>query len=422
MSVAVLSALFVMSFVDRMVLALMVDAIRTDLTVSDVQIGLLIGTSFAIFYSISGLPIARIADRGNRRRLIMAGALAWGLSTSAAAFADNYGTLLLLRVGVALGEAALTPAVMSLLGDMFAPNKRALPASIYTMIGVSGGSVAMLIGGAVLQLVSNDAQWLPVALHGVAPWRLTLFFVGMPTVALVFLIPLVIQEPPRSDAIAQKPGLRDVVAHIGENKVTYAGFLGGTALLSMVNYSVLAWYATYLIRTFGLSASDAGFLFGLIGLGASVAGGLCLPLASEALLRRGVFDAPLRVALLCIGVSTPLIVISFISSTPSLAVSLAAVALFFMLGPGILMAATATILAPGRIRAQMVALYHIVLSLIGFGLGPTIVAMISRSFFQGQGIGQALAVMSAVCGLLNFALLFWSRRPFARTFKHALAS
>jgi MFS family permease len=278
----------------------------------------------------------------------------------------------------------------------------------------------MLIGGLVLDLVSGGAtSLLPEAMRDVAPWRLTLFIVGLPAILLALLVPLVVPDPARTDPVERKTGPRDVIEHIRGNAMTYGGFLGGTALLAMVNYSVLAWYATYLIRTFDMPASEAGYLFGLTGLAASVAGGLLLPYASERLLRRGHFDAPLKVALVALAVATPLMTISLLTPDRSLAIPLAAVALFFLLGLGILLAAVATILAPGRIRAQMVALYHVILSLVGFGIGPPLVATLSRLLFNDQGIGQALATIVLVFGALQISLLLWSRKAFARSYEAA---
>ncbi|MBP8235201.1 MAG: MFS transporter [Rhizorhabdus sp.] len=219
-ALTLLSALYIVSFVDRLILALLIEPIKADLGISDVQMGLLIGTSFALVFSIAGLPLARLADTGNRVMLIFVGAVGWGISTAAAAFADSFAVLLLLRIGVAVGEAALTPAAMSLLSDMFPPAKRALPISIYVMVGVCGGSGAMLVGAAAIQAAAG-MQGDAGILGSLSAWRLTLLFVGLPAVVLALLIPFVIPRVPRGGAVeVPKASMKDVMAHYRANRVT----------------------------------------------------------------------------------------------------------------------------------------------------------------------------------------------------------
>lgn len=419
-TVAILSALYVVSFVDRLVLALLVEPIKAELGVSDVQIGLLIGTSFAIFYSLAGLPIARIADTGNRVLLITAGALLWGLTTAGAAFADSFAVLLILRIGVAFGEAALTPAAMSLMGDMFTHEKRALPYSVYVMIGVCGGSAAMLIGAFVLEQVSGTQFILPF-LNGLSPWRLTLFFVGLPAVLLAIAIPLIVREPRRILAAGtSEPLTREVIAHLRDNRTTYLGFFGVTAMVSIVNFSVLAWFPSHLIRSYGLPPATAGYLFGIFGVVASIIGGLLLPFCSRRMVAGGRPDGHIRVAIVALMISTPLLIAALLAPSARWSIALVAVPLVCQLGLGILLAAVAPLLAPGRVRAQMVALYYLVISLIGLGVGPLLVAALSEALFPpAQGIGRSLASVVLLFGPVQLGLLFWSRGAFGRSYRTA---
>lgn len=419
-TVAILSLLYVISFVDRLVLALLVEPIKAELGVSDLQIGLLIGTSFAVFYSLAGLPIARIADTGNRVLLITAGALLWGLTTAGAAFASSFAVLLLLRIGVAFGEAALTPAAMSLMGDMFTHEKRALPYSIYVMIGVCGGSAAMLIGAFVLEQVSGTQFMLPW-LNGLSPWRLTLFFVGLPAVLLAIATLLVVREPKRTTvAGTSEPLTREVVVHLRDNRTTYLGFFGVTAMVSIVNFSVLAWFPTHLIRSYGLPPATAGYLFGILGVVASIAGGLMLPFFSRRLVAGGRPDGHIRVAIAALVISTPLLMAALLAPSARWSIVLVALPLVCQLGLGILLAAVAPLLAPARVRAQMVAIYYLVIGLIGLGLGPLLVAALSEALFPpAQGIGRSLAGVVLLFGPLQLGLLFWSRRAFGRSYQAA---
>ncbi|WP_289145128.1 MFS transporter [uncultured Sphingobium sp.] len=422
-SLGLLSILYILSFIDRLILALLIDPVKQDLHVSDVQIGLLIGTSFAIVYSIAGLPIARWADVGNRKLLIFLGAIVWGISTAAAAFATSFNDLLLLRIGVAVGEAALTPAAMSLLSDMFPPSRRALPISIYVMVGVCGGSGAMIAGAAVLQLVSHIGADLPI-IGGLAAWRLTLLLVGLPAILFALLIPFALPNPRRQ---ALPPGegakARDILAHYRANAGAYTGFYIVTALISSVNFSILTWYPTHLIRSYGMVASDAGYLFGLFGVSASLVGGLLLPFVARRFVARGRFDGPMLIALAVGIISTPLLVIALLAHSATISMAVVIVPLILQIGLGILFASTAPLLAPGHIRGQLVALYYLVLTLVGLGIGPTLVAAIAEHVaFADGSISHALVGIILLFAPVQIVAILWTRRAFARTHAAAFAS
>jgi MFS family permease len=422
-SLALLSVLYILSFIDRMILALLIGPVKADLAISDVQIGMLIGTSFAIVYSVAGLPIARLADTGNRKLLIFVGATVWGLSTAAAAFADSFHHLLLLRVGVALGEAALTPAAMSLIADMFPPSKRALPISIYVMVGVCGGSGAMIAGAGVLQLVSHIGADLPVV-GGLSAWRLTLLLVGLPAALFALIIPFVLPNPRRVAAVrGQGATFRDIGEHYRANPKAYTGFYIVTALLSTVNFSILTWFPTHLIRAYNMSAPAAGYLFGVVGVTTSLIGGLALPFVARRFVARGRFDGPLLIALTVCIVSTPLLVSSLLASSATVSIVLVTVPLVLQIGLGILFAATAPLLAPGRIRGQLVAIFYLVMTLVGLGAGPTLVAAVAEHVpFAHGSISLALAALVTLFAPIQIIVILRTRHAFAQTHTTAFAS
>lgn len=416
-SLGLLSLLYIISFIDRLILALLIEPVKADLGVTDVQIGLLIGTSFAVVYSIAGLPIARLADVGNRRMLILIGAAAWGASTTGAAFATSFSQLVLLRVGVALGEAALTPAAMSLISDMFPPSKKAAPLSLYVMVGVCGGSGAMIVGAAVLQLVAHIGADLPI-IGGMSTWRLTLFMVGLPALALACFTPLVLPRLPRLRAAGQGTSIADVVAYYRANVPTYVGYYVVTACVSSVNFSILTWYPTHLIRTYGMAPTDAGYLFGIFGVVTSLIGGLLVPFAARRLAASGRYDGAMTIALVAAVVSTPLIILALLASTPALSIAIMVLPLIIQMGLGILLASTAPLLAPGAICGQVVAIYYLVLTLVGLGAGPPVVAAVSKAMFAGS-ISQSLAAMVFVFAPIEIAAILLTRRAFAATHRTA---
>lgn len=418
-ALVLLSLLYIISFVDRLVLALLVEPIKADLGISDVQIGLLIGTSFAIVYALTGLPLARLADTSSRRMLIFGGALLWGVSTSAAAYANSFPMLVILRIGVAIGEAALVPAAMSILSDMFAPNKRALPISIFVMVGVCGGSGSMLIGGAVLQFAADAGASLPFV-GAISSWRLTLILVGIPAVCLALLTPLVL--PPMAPAGGSGTGasLRDLKAYYSGHKQTYTGFYVVTALVSAINFSLLSWYPTHLIRSYGLDAPDAGYLFGTVGVATSLAGGLFLPYLARRMVDRRQFDSTLTIALGVCCLSSPLLIASLMAPSPSAAIAIATLPFTLQFGLGILLAATAPLLAPTQIRAQLVAIFFLFLSLIGLGIGPTLVAWLAQNLgVLGGSVSAALALIILIFAPAQIIVILRTRKAFARSYETA---
>lgn len=418
-ALVLLSLLYIISFVDRLVLALLVEPIKSDLGISDVQIGLLIGTSFAIVYAVTGLPLARIADTSSRRMLIFGGALLWGLSTFAAAFANSFAVLVALRVGVAVGEAALVPAAMSILSDLFPVNKRALPISIFVMVGVCGGSGSMLIGGAVLDFAATSGA-LPLV-GDLSAWRLTLMLVGAPAVLFALLAPFVLPAMPSAGSGGEaSASLGELKRYYAAHPRTYFGFYTVTAFVSAINFSILTWYPTHLIRSYGLAAPDAGYLFGTVGVATSLAGGLLLPWIARRMTAKGRFDSTLTIALAVCCLSSPLLIASLLAPNAELAILIAATPFTLQFGLGILLAATAPLLAPPQIRAQLVAIFFLFLSLIGLGIGPTLVAWLAENVrWLGASVPAALALIILIFAPIQIFAILRNRSAFADSYKNA---
>ncbi len=195
--VGVFAVLLMMSYFDRFILALLANPISQDLDVSDRQMGLLLGFGFAALYALAGLPIAYFLDRGNRVRGVAMGVFVWSVGTIASAFAESYSQLLVMRASVAIGEAVLTPAMVSLIADLFEPKARSGPTSIYIAIGTIMTGGAFVIGGLAVDVAgviqgSLLPDW-PV-------WRITLILVGLPGILLAILLLSTVREPARRRA------------------------------------------------------------------------------------------------------------------------------------------------------------------------------------------------------------------------------
>ncbi|WP_242140532.1 MFS transporter, partial [Sphingomonas sp. TREG-RG-20F-R18-01] len=180
----------IFSFVDRQIISLLVDPIREDLGITDVQVSLLIGPAFAVFFCVMALPLGRMVDTRNRIRLAAVGVGLWSLATLLSGFADTFTHLFIARIGVAAGEAALFPAANSLIADSFPPHRRARAIGLFALAIYLGSGFALLFGGAVVGWAESDAirQAMPGMFAGFASWQLVLLAVGAPGLIVAALI------------------------------------------------------------------------------------------------------------------------------------------------------------------------------------------------------------------------------------------
>ena len=178
-TVTILMLAYVLSFIDRQILNLLVGPIRRDLAISDTEMSLLMGFSFALFYTLCGIPLGRLADRTSRRGLIAAGVLVWSAMTAACGLARHYWHFLFARVGVGAGEAALSPAAYSLIADSFPPERRATAISVYSMGIYVGSGLAFLLGGVVIQFASAQGDMTLPLVGTIRPWQLIFLLLGV---------------------------------------------------------------------------------------------------------------------------------------------------------------------------------------------------------------------------------------------------
>lgn len=418
--VGVLTLAYAFAFIDRQILALMVEPIKRDLGISDFRMSLLLGLAFAIFYTVLGLPIARIADRANRRNLIAVGILLWSLATAACGLARTYGQLFLARMSVGVGEAVLSPAALSMISDYFQKEKLARAIAVYTVGMSTGGGIATLVGAMLLpQIMAAGTLQLPV-LGAVHPWQAVFVLVGLPGV-LVALLMLTVREPERRGSVRPDGAglpLREVFAYLGRNRGTFVGHFLGMSVLTIMGYGVGYWIPSFFLRSFGLTPAEAsrylfvyGILSTLVGAGGILLGGWL----ADRLHRRHI-DGYLRAVLIGVAFLVPGYALFPLMPTPELAL----VALgFAVLGGSIPAsggAAALMVLAPNQMRAQVSALYYFTISLLGLGLGPSLVAFVTDYVFRDESaLRYSIAIVSVLAGTGAALVLAWVRRPFRRT-------
>lgn len=411
-TVTILMVAYILSFIDRQILNLLVGPIRRDLQISDTQMSLLMGLSFALFYTLCGIPLGRMADRRSRRGLIAAGVLVWSAMTAACGMAKSYWHFLLARVGVGAGEAALSPAAYSLIADSFPPEKRATAISVYSMGIYVGSGLAFLLGGVVIHFASAQGDITLPVLGVIRPWQLIFLMLGAAGVIFCLLL-LFLREPQRQGAGAgTHVSFGEVMQYLNKNRKTVILHNLSFACLSFCGYGAASWVPAFFMRTYGMEASQVGLVYGtLVGifgsLGIIVGGRL-----SDWLTMRGYKDAPMRVGLIaaCIALPTYL---GYASDDLNVAIFTVGCGAFALAMPfGVAPAAIQEIM-PNPMRGQASAVYLFVITLLGLGIGPTAVALITDYVFNDDAaLRYSLLIVSSVVTVIAIGLLYSSLKPY----------
>jgi MFS family permease len=419
--VFILFIAYTSSFIDRQIMSLLVEPIKRDLEINDTQFSLLHGFAFAIFYTFMGLPLGRLADRRNRKWIIAAGIFIWSMLTAVCGLAKTFFHLFLARIGVGIGEAALSPAAYSMISDMFPIARRSLPAGMYSMGVFFGAGVAFILGGYVVQLASGAADIVLPIVGSIRPWQLTFFIVGLPGLLVVLLMILTVREPARHD-IARLEGdgsdghsFRATLRYIGKRRRLYFSVIFGFAFLATASYGFFTWTPSFMVRSYGWEASSAGYAFGLLVLICGTGGTLSAGVIADYLFRRGKLDANMRVGLyaglgiLVFGCAAPLM------PTATLALLCLGPTVFCLAFSVGLAPASASFISPNQLRGQAIALYLFATNLIGLGIGPTVVAVITDYGFGDPGaLRYSLAIFSVVIALLAILTLAVGIVPYRR--------
>lgn len=395
-AVAALMVAYTSSFIDRQILSLLVEPIRADLNISDTEFSLLAGLAFSLFYTLLGVPLARLADRGSRRLIIMIGIVVWSVMTVCCGLANSFWALFAARIGVGIGEAALSPAAYSMISDYFPPRMRARALAVYSMGPYIGAGLALMIGGGVIDVIARHGSLTLPLVGELAPWQQTFVLVGLPGLLIAALF-LIVREPPRQ-GLVKADAHSGVMRFLWARKKTFYAMIIGFSIFGIAGISYLAWIPAVLIRTHGWTASQVGFTYGAVLLLAATPGVLVGGWLSDFLSSRGRKDAPLFAAIIGLVCSIPFAIATPLMPTAPLTVASLAVFSFFAGVMNSLPATSLQSVSPNQFRAQVTAIYFLIGNLISLAGGPTIVAAISDTLLGGsQKIGLSLSIVSGIC-------------------------
>ncbi|HBW82839.1 MAG TPA: MFS transporter [Gammaproteobacteria bacterium] len=420
--VIILMIVYVFSFVDRQILSLLVDPIKTDLELSDTQISYLGGFTFALFYTFFGIPIARWADSKNRTTLITVGLAVWSFFTMLCGTASRFWAFAFYRMGVGVGEATLSPSAYSIISDMFRPERLAVAISLYSAGIYIGSGLAQVFGGIIIGFAVSATELTVPFVGPVAPWQYVFFAVGFP--GLIFTLALLtVREPMRRNRsrldpskVIQPPPISEVLAYIRANSKTFLFHNLGIAFTSFVSYGAAYWVPSYLIRVHGLTAQETGIYYGWVVVIFGTAGIVLGGYLADVLTQRGKAAAKMQVAMLGALLGVPFSVLYPLMSTPTAALLALCPAAFAAAMPLGVAAAAIQQIMPANMRAQGSALYLFVINLIGLGLGPSAVAWCTDYIFKDPDkVNLSLLWVGTSFGLVSALLLYFGSKHYRAT-------
>jgi MFS family permease len=386
-----------LSFIDRLLPSILLEPLRHDLDLSDTQIGLVQGLPFALFYTAFGLYFGRLADRGDRMRLVAFGLIVWSLATAATALSEGFWSLFGLRTFVAIGEAVLAPAAYSLIAALFVANRLGRALSVYQIGIYLGSGLALILGGAIAGAMSDGG------------WRMAFAVVGPPGILLALFF--IFNRDPARDRTQAAPApvpwnaIRFSRSHI----IHFAAF----SLIGICAYAVTSWFPTVLIRLHGVTLFDAGLWLGSILLVFGPLGVLTSGWLADSGQSRGVNGSAFLVGAGGAILLAPAALAYAYAPTVGLALAAAVPLAFLASFPFGVAALSLQLMTVSATRGIMSSLYLLIFTIIGYGIGPVAVGLLNDRVYGGpMGIGASLAT---VCGLLApvaAALLYWGRSQF----------
>ncbi len=429
LAVFVLANLF--AFMDRQILNLLVEPLKHDLKLTDVQVSYLMGIAFALFNTVLGLPIGSMVDRMVRVRVAAAGILVWSLATALCGTAGSFLQLFFWRVGVGAGESTIQPAAYSIIADCFPARRRAVAISIFEAGMSVGAGLALIVGAEIISAVLSRGRdlYLPIIGH-IFSWQLVFFSVGLPGILVAVLVGT-LKEPRRHGAVQRLNGVggsrfpavtvRDFAGYLQKTWRSFFSVIGCYCLFSVAGYGAGAWMPTFLVRTYGLSAVQSGRWLGImmvtVGVAATFSGGVVNDLAAR-------YSARGRmIVLACSGICTAPFLLA-IAFSPSVAWAIALLAPMYlsMALASASWGAVITEIVPNQMRGLAVALVILLGNLLGMGLGPTLVALVTDSVFHNPAslryslaiVPTTIFLMSSLCGVVAV----WQYRGILAYLKH----
>jgi len=412
-----LGFLYLFANIDRFVINLMVEPIKRDFGVSDTEISFLIGIAFSLFYVLFGIPIARLADRSNRKNLLTVGVAAWSVMTALSGVVQNYFQLLLARIGIGIGESTITPCAHSMMSDALPPEKLGRGYAIYQMGSVLGAALAFIVGGGLLGWA--DQAWpngIDIPLIGsIYSWQVVFIILGAPGILIAIIFYFTIQEPKRRvhASAENEMSLREVWQYLSQHKRLYGSIYASLSISFIGAGAIAGWLPALLERRYGLGPSESAPFLVLALVLPGIASAFSAGAMGDWLLKRGVFDAHIRLSVIGLVIGFIPFAIAPISSSVIVFATLIAVGYFFVYWNTVLSPVALQLVSPSQMRSTVASLFTVATVLIGFGTGPTFVALITDFVFGDESmIHLSIGIVCCIAFGLGAVILAFGRKPF----------
>ncbi|MEX3982205.1 spinster family MFS transporter [Paraburkholderia sp. EG287A] len=416
--VFVLFCASVVSYLDRNILSLFVGPIRSELALSDVQISLLQGLAFALFYAVMGLPFGRLVDRRSRKNIVAIGIVLWSFMTICCGLSTNFWQLFFARMGVGIGEACLAPAAFSMIADSFPRQQRGRAIAAYNMSNFMGVGASLVFGGLVISMLAKVREMGWLDLSSIQTWRLVFVISALPGLLISFFV-FALKEPQRREVMHSPADstTREVrlLPYLRRHKGAFASVFLVYMLTAMVGYIIVAWAPSFYMRHFGMPAASVGLTMGAMTIATGVSGCLLGGVVSDKLAAGGTVGGRFRIPL----VWWPLGVVAIVGMTQvaNVTVSFACLGLLTFSSALAFSSAQAVIqdVVPNQIRGQATALYFIFVGIIGLSMGPTAVALVTEHVLgDSKLLGNSLVIVVVPIAFVGFVACVAGQRSYQK--------
>lgn len=406
-AVVLLAVCYIFSLIDRLIVGLLVGPMKETLGLSDFEIALLQGPAFAILYAVLGVPLGRAADVWNRKNLVALAVAVWSICTLGCGLAGGFASFLVARIGVGVGEAALSPAAYSMFADMFDKRQLGRAISIFTIGGILGAGLSLSLGGAIYGYYAGVGPVSLPLLGTLVPWQMTFVSLGVPGVAVALLVYLSVREPVRAGGAREVEPISAVFGQIIKGRAFYVSVFILHALISGVMYGFYNWAPSYLIREFDITPQFVGVRFGVIAIATGVLGPIVTGLIADKMQPKYGAVAPVRTMGGAFTILAVVALFAFRASTFELALVGCGVVAFLgsaMIGLPPLAIQLAT---PNRMRGQISGVSLMFANLLGLGAGPVLIAGLSEFVFPEEGLGFVLMLVLASIAACGATIALW---------------
>ncbi len=418
-ALAIFALTLMVNILDRGILALLIPPIKEDLQLTDTQVSLVIGFAFVIFYALMGLPIARLVDTRSRRLILGICVSIWSVMTALCGLAQNFWQLFWARVCVGVGEAGSGPSTYSMMADLFPRDKLPRAISVLNFGFVAGQGIALVIGGLIIKLVAEVPEVTLPVIGTLRSWQLALIAVGLPGLIVAGLV-FTVREPRRRGQVnrdargkVRSLPLKQVAGFLRDHARVYLPMMVGMALKAVLSFGAAIWIPTLFVRKHGWTVTQIGVTQGLILMVCAPIGLMAGSHLAERMTRSGRDDAFVRVVVIAGVLAFPVSIAFPLVPNPILALALYAVnTIILFMAPGPQNAAL-QVITPNQMRGQVTALWLFLFNFVGYGFGPTFIALITDYVFRDEArLGEALATASAVLGLSAILAIWYGMKPY----------